>query len=333
MSMKKKSIRRFSAGVMVAAAAVALAACSQEEGSEYPDGPIDYVIPFAPGGSTDPVGREFSRMLADELGTREIVENKPGGDQALGISQVLDAGADGQTLGLASTTGLVVQPIVNDDLSYSGPEDYDPIVKMVTGPYGLFVAKDSPYETLDDFLAAAEAEPGSLRVGTTARISDNAFALFTLEDQADIQTTMVPYPGGAGEAVLGVLGGQIDAVFATVSGQVGLMESGDLRPLAHTGTPDYDELAAGAPAFEEFGYDIPFASHFMTIAPVGLDEETRTAIEEASLAVVTSDEWKEWCESQSILPSDMSGDELDAFLEKSLQASEKALELADSRED
>ncbi|VXC06627.1 Bug family tripartite tricarboxylate transporter substrate binding protein [Pseudoclavibacter sp. 8L] len=326
-------LRRVGSVAAVAALVGTLAACSsQSEPGAYPDGPITYVIPFSPGGSSDPVGREFARMLGEELGSRAIVENLPGGDQAIGIANVLTSDSDGQTLGLATTSGLVVQPIINDNLGYTGRDDYDPLVKMVTGPYGLFVPTSSPYETLEDFISAAKSQPGELRVGTTARISDNSFALFTLEDEAGIETTMVPYPGGAGEAVLGALGGQIDAVVATASGQMGLVEAGDLRPLAHTGPTEYNTFLDGTPSFEELGYDVPFASQFMTIAPPGLSDETRQAITDASLAVVNSPEWIEWCESQSILPDNLNGAELDEFLDKADEASVRALELADSRE-
>src|SRR5699024_5099796 len=137
--------------------------------------------------------------------------------------------------------------------------------------YALVVSDDSDIENLEDFVSRAEESPGELRVGTTARISDNSFALFTLEDEADIETTMVPFTESAGEAILALESGDIDAAMVTASGQIGMIEAGDIRPLAHTGPADYE--LAEAVAMEEAGYDVPFASEFMTVAPQGLPDD------------------------------------------------------------
>lgn len=321
----------------LAASLLALTGCSLGSANaggaeDYPNRALEYIVPFAPGGSTDPVGREFSRMLAEELGTNETVQNMPGGDQAIGVTAVLDAEADGHTMGLSSPSGIIVQPMLNDSLPYQDASDYTPIAKMVTGPYALLVAKDSPYKTLDDFIAAAKENPGKLRVGTTARMSDNSFALFSLEEQADIKTTMVPFPGGAGESVLAVMGGEIEGIFATASGQLGLVESGDLRALAHTGRAEYNRFLPGAISFEEEGYDIPFASEFMTVAPAGIPDDIREKLVGAAEKVVASEEWAEWCEKQGILPDPIVGDELDTWIKETTERSEKAIAMAEARE-
>lgn len=317
---------------LVLAAGLVLSGCSSNNPADYPSRAIEYVIPFAPGGSTDPVGREFSRLLAEKLGTDANVQNMPGGDQSIGVSSVLNADPDGHKLGLTSPSGIIVQPLLNESLSYKGPDDYTPVAKMVNGPYGIFVSKDSPYKTFDDFIAAAKADPGKLRVGTTARMSDNAFTLYALEDQAGIKTTAVPFSGGAGEAILAVMGNKVDAAIATGSGQLGLVQSGDLRPLAHTGTPQYDRFLPGSVSLESAGFDIPFASEFLTIGPAGLPAEVKEKLVTAAKEIVESPEWAKWCESQGILPDALTGDSLDAWVEKTTERSKQAIELANSRE-
>lgn len=199
-----------------------LTACGGETG-EYPSNNIDYIIPFGTGGSTDPIGREFTRLMGEEMDVQFIVENLPGGDQTIGTSQVLNADPDGYTLGLATPAGLLVQPAIDEDVAYEGLEDAEPIVKMMSGPYALVVASDSEFETFDDFLEAASENPGALRVGTTARISDNAFSLLLLEDEAGIETTMVPFTEGAGEAILALQSGSIEAAMVTAAGQIGMI--------------------------------------------------------------------------------------------------------------
>lgn len=322
------------AGVL--AVAFALQGCAQpgdatvEEGDAYPAGPINYVVPYNPGGSTDPVGREFSRLLAEELGTTAVVENLPGGDETIGLTAVMRAPSDGQSMGLSSATGIIVQPLINESLPFQGPEDYTAVVKMVEAPNAIFVAANSPFQTFDDFVAAAEANPGGISVGTTGRLTNNTFVLVSLEDQLGIDLNIVPFSGGAGEAVLAALGGQIDAVIPTAAGQLGLVESGELRPLAHTGAPAYNEFLPGAVAFEEIGLDIPFSSDYITVTAPNLPDAIAEKLVEAAFAVASSDEWAAWCAEVGFLADPMMGAELDEWIATVTEASRAAIDLVEA---
>jgi tripartite-type tricarboxylate transporter receptor subunit TctC len=301
----------------------------EESAADYPSQDLDYVVPYNPGGSTDPVGREFSRLLAGELGTGATVTNRPGGDETIGVSSVVEAAPDGYTLGLTSATGIIVQPLVNDQLSYKEPSDFASVVKMVEAPNALLVAADSPFRSLDDFMQAARANPGQVRVGTTGRLTNNTFALLALEEQAGIDLSIVPFSGGAGEAVRAALGGQVEAAIPTASGQLGLVEGGELRGLAHTGRPAYNEFLPGSVAFTEAGFDIPFSSDYVTIAPNGIPQAIGDKMTAAAVAVGQSDEWAQWCKENGYLPDPLSGPELDAWIQKSIDASRKAIQLAE----
>lgn len=320
--------------VGIMAAALAFAGCSPSadggEGDEYPDGPINYIVPYNPGGSTDPVGREFSRLLAEELGTTAVVENLPGGDETIGLTAVMRAPADGQTMGLSSATGIIVQPLINESLPFHGPEDYTAVVKMVEAPNAIFVAADSPLQTFDDFVEAAKANPGEISVGTTGRLTNNTFVLVSLEDQLGIDLNIVPFSGGAGEAVLATLSGQTDAVIPTAAGQLGLVESGELRPLAHTGAPAYDEFLPGAVSFQDLGLDVPFSSDYVTVSAPGLPEAAAERLIEAAYAVASSEEWAAWCADVGFLADPMMGDELDEWIAKVTEASRAAIALVEA---
>lgn len=328
--------RLFSIGVGLAAI-VALTSCSSPgdaggsatESVAYPEGPITYVIPFNPGGSTDPVGREFSRMLGEKLDATVVVENLPGGDETIGVSSVVDAESDGQRIGLSSWSGAIVQPLINSDLSYGGVDDYTPIVKMVDAPNALVVAKDSPYGSLEDLLAAAKSRPGEITVGSSGRLVNPSFAMLVLEDQAGVDLNVVPFSGGAGEAITATLGGQIDAAIVTASGQLGLIESGEVRVLGHTGDESYSDVVHG-PSFAEEGYDIPYSAEFMTLAPAGLDDAVRTRLTDAAYEIVSSDEWAKWCADNGIQADPMRGDELESWIADVAEAGQKALDLANA---
>lgn len=313
----------------LAGAAVAMAGCSTDKGV-YPSGDVEYVIPYNPGGSTDPIGREFGRLLAEKLGTSSTPLNMPGGDESIGATHVYKSDPDGYTLGLASTAGLIGQPILNPSLTYKGGEDFTPIIKMVTVPYALMVAGNSPYKTLEDFLQAASENPGSIRVGTPNRMGGSAFALYSLEDHSGVKTTLVPSTGGSGETALSVMGGRIEAMIGTASGQLGLIEAGDLRALAYSGT-GYEEFLPDAVSFEDAGYEVPFAGDYVTIAPKGLPDDVRTKLVSAGQEVAAGDEWLKFCKTQAILPDALAGADIDAWLSSSRTNLQKAIDLANSR--
>lgn len=312
--------------------ALALVGCGASASAQFPAEEIEYVIPYDPGGSTDPIGREFSRLLAETLGTTATALNKPGGNESIGATYVANADPDGYTLGLGSTAGILGQPMLQDNLQYTGVESFTPIIKMVTVPYALMVAGDSPYETLDDFIAAAKNEPGALRVGAPNRMGGSAFALYAIEDGAGIQTTLVPSTGGSGEAALSVMAGRLEGMVGTAAGQIGLIEAGDLRALGYSGPPDYAEFLPNAVSFEEAGLDVPFAGDYMTMGPAGISDDVKSALVSASEEVVASQEWSDFCRNLAILPDNLTGDEIDTWLSESRDDLKWAIEMAQSRE-
>lgn len=299
------------------------------EGHSWPDGPLDYVIPYNPGGSSDPVGREFSRLLAEELGTTAIVENLPGGDETIGITAVVRAEANGMTLGLSSAAGIIVQPLVNSSLPWQGVDGYTPVVKMAVAPNAIFVGKDSPFSTIEDLIVAAKERPGEITVGTTGRLTNNTFTLIALEQQAGIDLNIVPFSGGAGEAILATMGGQIDAAIPTAAGQLGLVQSGDIRALAHTGDSRYDEILPGSVSFASLGYDIPFDDHKFTVAAPGLDDAVRERLVAAAYAVASGPEWAAWCAKNGLLADPLQGQELMDYIALVTEASRQAIALVE----
>jgi putative tricarboxylic transport membrane protein len=330
----RRPIARRSAGIAVAlSAGVALTSCAalggQTPTADYPSERIEYVVPYEPGGSSDPVAREFSRQLAEEMGTSASVFNKPGGDESIGITEVVTSEPDGHTLGLASSAGLLAQPLINDSLQYKGYEDVTPVVQMMNTPYVLFVPANSPYKTLDDLIQDAEANPNEVRVGTANRMGNTAFSFYFLEKQADVDMTIVPSTGGSGESALAAMGGEIEAFLATGSGQLGLVESGDLRALAYTGT-DYGDVLPDATSFEDAGYDIPFSADYVTLAPAGLPEDVREKIVTSAEKIASSDEWITWAEQQGNVPSAVVGDELTKHLAAQREKIKQAIELANA---
>lgn len=299
--------------------------------SEYPDRAITFMVPYNPGGSTDPVGREFTAQIVAELGTTGIVQNIPGGDETIGLSYVFRAAADGYTIGMSSATGIIVQPLVNDKLEFQSSADYAPIVKVIEAPNAIFVRDGSPYETLDDLIADAKARPGKITIGTTGRLTNNSFTILALEQQAGIDVTLVPFSGGAGEATRAAIAGEIDAVIPTAAGQLGFVQSGDIRALAHTGSEAYNAVLGGkVVALNSVGYNIPFSSDYVIVGPKNIPADILEKITAAAYKVATSQAWADWCAEKGFLSDPRVGQDLDDWISQVTEASKQALELANA---
>jgi tripartite-type tricarboxylate transporter receptor subunit TctC len=158
--------------------------------------------------------------------------------------------------------------------------------------------------------------------------------LVALEEAAGIDLNIVPFSGGAGEAVLATIGGQIDAVIPTAAGQLGLIEAGDLRPIAHTGGEEYNEVLPGAVSFTEAGYPeaAVFSTNYVTVTAPGLDEGVREKLTAAALAVAESDEWAQWCADSGFISAPMAGADLDAWIEEVTNSSRDAIALVEAGE-
>lgn len=304
-----------------------------DESANYPAADIEYVIPYNPGGGADPAGRQYSESLAEAFDININVLNQPGADEAIGITRLSTANPDGYTLGMGTSGGFLGQPIANPDVEYDGLEDFDPITQMTSTPYGLFVAEDSDYETLDDLLEAARENPGDVTISAPVRMGSPALAVYYLEDQADVEFTLVTTSGGSGEAALEVLGGRIDAMIGNASGQLGMVEAGEMRALGYSGTEDYSDHLPDAESFDDQGYNIPFVSDYMTMAPAGTPDEARESLLEASSDIVESDEWQQWAHNQGAIPVTTAGDDLDQYLAETMEHVERGLELAQDRFD
>lgn len=332
----RRRFQLFRAAATVGVASLFFSGCGllgDHENAEFPSQDMEYIIPYNPGGGADPAGRQYAESLSEALDININVMNQPGADEAIGITRLATADPDGYTLGMGTTGGFLGQPIANPDVQYDGIGDFTPITQMTSTPYGLFVSADSGYETLEDLLAAARENPGDVTISAPVRMGSPALSIYYLEDQAEVEFTLVTTSGGSGEAALEVMGGRIDAMVGNASGQLGLVESGELLALGYSGTEDYSDHLPDAQSFNDQGYDIPFVSDYITMAPAGIPDDARELLLDVSADIVGSDEWRDWAYNRGAIPVDTSGDELIEYLEETSQHVERGLELAQARFD
>lgn len=221
-----KVTRKVFLGLM-AAAALHPSAFAQ---SDYPARAITLVVPNPAGAGSDMYGRAFATALGKVLKQSIVVENLGGGGGAIGAQRVRRAAPDGYTLLLATTTDLLVTPVVNPAVGYA-PRDFTPLAVMGTTPYVLVAKPALAAKTLQQVIAAAKAQPGHLTVAVAGAASTGAIAAVALGRAAGIELLSVPYKGAA-PMISDVLGGQVDLAITTLPSVLPHVQGGKLVPIA-----------------------------------------------------------------------------------------------------
>jgi tripartite-type tricarboxylate transporter receptor subunit TctC len=219
-------MRRLTRWAMVAGVAL-LATTAQAE--TWPSRLIKAIIPFGAGSAADVVPRVVFDRLAAELGQAIVVENRPGAGGTIGTAAVVKADADGYSI-LAQSSALSISPAIYPKLPFDITKDLSSALMIGVSANVMIVPVSRPWKTVQDFIADAKARPGSIvfgsvGVGSATHISAEKFRL-----AAGIETTHVPYRGGA-EVIADILGGRIDFYFCPLATALPLIKEGRVRAL------------------------------------------------------------------------------------------------------
>lgn len=287
--MKQSISRRFMLTAAFSAAALGLAAPAQAQ--EWPARDITFIVPYAPGGSTDPISRKYAEILEKELKVKVVVENKPGASATIGTGAVVRAQPDGYTIGLGSNSSLAYQPLEMKGLAWKDTDGYQSVIKLADLPSSIAVPADSKIKTFEEFMAEAKKNPGKLRVSVSGLRTTPDLAMQHFNKASGIRVATVPFTGGGGEALLAALGGRVDGVVgfgATMKGQV---DAGKLRVLATFSDKKYflfpDAVPTGATEWKSY-----VSTGYYVIAPKGLPQPILTKLIEASKKVVAHEDFK-----------------------------------------
>jgi tripartite-type tricarboxylate transporter receptor subunit TctC len=249
--------RRFRGGAALSAAALALTGCATQTDTgsagaqEYPTKQVQYVIPFDPGGESDVTARLQQQALEKALGESVVVSNRPGGGGAVGWSALANSTApDGYTVMGANLPHILLQPMARDDAGYQ-TEEIRWVYIFESTPNAFLVAKDSPYDTLQEFVKAAKKE--KMSVGGSSSFSANHMGTLALNREAGIDLTYVPFSGTA-TASPALLGGQVDALMSYNTEALELQDQG-AKVLAVASPERLPELP-DVPTFREAGFDV-----------------------------------------------------------------------------
>ncbi len=259
-------------GCMALALAAGFAAPAAQADDTYPSKPTTIVVPFPPGGSTDLLARKIGESLSASLGQPVVVENRGGAGGTVGANYVARSEADGYTLLMGVTGSNAISAALRDDLPYDPVTDFDPVSIVISSPLALVVNADSDFQSVQDVLDHARANPdtfthGTPGVGTSMHMAGELFAL-----KSDTTLVHVPYKGSAA-ALQDLLGGRIDAMFGDILVTSEYINSGRLRALGVTGTQEH-YLLSDVPTIAEAGLpDYAAVSWQGLFAPAGTPED------------------------------------------------------------
>lgn len=200
--------------------------------ASYPDKPLRLIAPFAPGGGTDQMARALGAGLAKVLGQTVVIENKPGAGTVIGMDLVARSAPDGYTLVLA-TFAHAVNSTLQSKLPYDSDQAFTPVALIARGPNVLVVRAESSFQSVQDIVTAAKAQPGRLTYASQGNGTSAHLAGEMLQNLGKIEVTHIPYRG-ASLALTDLLGGQVDLFIGTAAGVSPLITSGKLRAVAVT---------------------------------------------------------------------------------------------------
>ena len=217
--------------------ALALGLCpalSLAQGS-YPNRPVKIIVPFAPGGASDFVGRIMQPRLAELLGQPVVIENRGGAAGTIGMEVAARSAPDGYTLVLGNVGSTAINPGVFTNLSINNLKDFIPVTQVVDVPGVLIVHPSVAANSVKELVAYVKANPGKLNYASPGSGSQNRLEMEILRTvEGGMDMVHVPYKGGAGPAVTGLVAGETQMMFTTVSSAMGHIKSGRLKALAIT---------------------------------------------------------------------------------------------------
>jgi tripartite-type tricarboxylate transporter receptor subunit TctC len=239
----------------VAAGAAALPAVSRIAWAQtYPSRPVRIIVGFAPAGGTDIMARLIGQWLSERLGQQFVIENRPGAASNIGTEMVVNAPPDGYTL-LVATFVNAVNATLYYKLNFNFTRDIAPIASIAREPFAIEVHPSVPVKTVPEFITYVKANPGRINMASAGAGSGNHVAGELFKMMTGVNLAHVPYRG-AGPALVDLLSGQVQVMFASMSSSIAYVRAGKLRALAVTIAtrspvlPDLPTVAEFVPGYE-----------------------------------------------------------------------------------
>lgn len=299
--------------LLQAAPALALAPWSAVRAQAYPDKPIRYIVPVAPGGGSDMVGRTVTERWARALNGSFVVDNQSGGGGVVACQATMRAAPDGYTLlqGYVATHGT--SPATRK-LPYDAIKDFTPIGMIGATPNVLVVDANLPVKDFKEFAAWLNANKGKVSYGSAGAGSLTHLTMELLKQQLRVPMVHIPYRGIA-PAITDVIGGQTQAMYPGLAAALPHIRSGRLRPLAVTGKVRAEQLK-DVPTMEELGLkNFDAMQWYGVVGPANMPRDIVTRLNTTLAQVLSAPDLREKLSGEAIEPQPMSPEAFGQYIQ------------------
>lgn len=288
------------ASALLAAYLSPVVASAADTSTSFPSESIRFIVPYAPGGTTDLVARTVGKKVSEELGQSVIVENKPGAGGNIGMAQVAQAKPDGYTVGMGAISTNAVNPHLYKEMKFDPTKDFTPIVMLGKSTIVLEVNPSVPVNNLQEFVDYAKQNPGLIYgaagTGTSMHLAGVLFGQMT-----DTKLEHVAYKGSA-PALTDMLGGQIQVMFDNLPASLPHIKAGKLKALAVAGSKRNPQLPE-VPTIAEAGVaGYAVDPWFALYGPAGMSPDVVAKLNQAFGNALESDEVKTVLENAGFSP-------------------------------
>ncbi|BDB24510.1 tripartite tricarboxylate transporter substrate binding protein [Cupriavidus sp. P-10] len=235
----------------VLACTLLAAGCAAAHAETFPSQPVKWIVPYAPGGTTDVIARGLAVQMGKDLGQPVVVENRPGAASIIGATAIARSAADGYTVGTADSGTLAFNPAMYASLTYNADKDFTFIGGLGRMPLVLAVNPSFPARDLNEFMALARKTPGKVTSASSGPGSPLHVALELFKQRTKLDILHVPYKGSS-PALQDLMAGQVQAMFVDLPPSLSLIRTGKIRVLA-VATPKRLAILPDVPTMAEAG--------------------------------------------------------------------------------
>ena len=297
-------------------ALVPAVAAAQARRVDYPTKFVRFIVPYAPGGSSDVLARALGQKLGDALGQSFVIDNRPGAGSMIGTDVAAKATPDGYTL-ILSDMPHTINPSIYAHVPYDPVRDFAPVTIIGVSPMFLFANPSFQAHSVKELIALAKSQPGKIAIASGGTGATTHLAAELLQSRAGIKLNHVPYKG-AGPALTDVVGGQVPLTFTSMATAAPFAKSGRLRIL---GVTSGKRLAAfpDVPTFEESGVPIVFEHWWGVMAPAGTPRPIIDKLHEAIVRALATPDLRERFAALAVEPRTDTPEQFRALLESDLK--------------
>lgn len=277
----------------------------------FPAREVTIVVPYSPGGASDTVTRIIAKNVEPALGVPVIVTNKTGASGSIAMDYVRKSAKDGYTICYMPVESTMVKALGYTDLS---PADFDFIAGAMTISAAVTVKADAPWNTIQEFLAYAKANPGKVSVGNSGTGSIWHIAAASIEESQDVKFNHVPFEGAA-PAIAALLGGHIDAVTVSDSEVLPTVQNGDFKILAVMGDKR-SAVVPNVPTLKELGIKVAVFGWGGFAVPAGTPDAVKATLEAAFKTAIESDDFAKLCKERGMMLNYNTGAQIQSFAQE-----------------